>query len=140
MALFKEDYMVSPSGDIRLQSDLDNTELESGLYYCVDTVTISAASVSITASLWTVICISSETRTSLHCYTQIWIPADSSVTNQAAFIRTSESGSTWSNWSVLLSNSRGVQNGTAGDVRLVISNTQPAAISGVTQVWIDTSV
>lgn len=138
MALFKENYLIAPSADVRTQAELNSTEIEAGLYYCTNTITLTAGAVSITADKWSVICISSEVRTSLHCYAQLWLPSDNTP-NPTVFIRYSSGGSTWGAWNVLMSDKLGVQNGTAGDVRLVISNTQPAAISGVTQVWIDTS-
>lgn len=138
MALFKENTLIAPSADVRTQQELDSTTIEAGLYYCLNTITISAGAVSIQADKWSVICISSETKTTLHCYAQLWIPSDN-TSNPTIFIRYSSGGSTWGGWHVLMSNMLGVQNGTAGDVRLVISNTQPSAISGVTQVWIDTS-
>lgn len=138
MALFKEDIQVAPSVDIATLTQLDSTSIESGIYYCTQQKTITAGAITIQSSKWSVICISSESRTSIHCYAQLWIPSET-TTNPTAFIRYSASGNTWSDFSALLSNKLGVQNSSADDIRLVVSNTQPSAISGVTQVWIDTS-
>lgn len=143
MALAKEGVFVTPSTDVRTLIELDSTELEAGLYYCNSSKTITAGGIEVTSDTWTVMCISTINKSSMHCYMQLWVPVGTNISASDAtvFVRYSATGSTtYSAFQALTNNSHAVQNASGGDVRIVVSNTQPAAITGVTQIWIDTSV
>ena len=144
MAIFKQGTLIGPSTDYRTLTELEDVTIESGLYYCIDTKTITASSISITADKWAVLCISNDAKAQLHCLMQIWVPADSTVrTSVTPFIRYSDIlENTWSDFRAILTDrNAGVQNISDNpDVRMVVSNTQPQAVQGAQIVWIDTSV
>lgn len=141
MAVTQGNIFVAPSTDIKTEAELNSTKLESGLFYCNKSKTITAGSVSVTSDMWAVTCISNEDASTLHCFMQMWVPVQSSVgTKVTAFIRYSANGSTsYGAFRALLNDTQAIQNPAGGDVRVVMSNTQPAAIANVTQIWIDTS-
>lgn len=88
MAVAKNNILIAPSTDKRTLEQLDSVGIESGFYYVKEFRTIN----SVTANIWTVICISSEVKNSLHCFTQIWIPGTTgsdNLTSNRVFVRTS---------------------------------------------------
>lgn len=129
MAVIKQTTLISPSADYRTKNELDSLELESGMYYCNESVTIG----SVTSSLWTVFCVSNYDMRTLHCFTQIWIPSATGGTNlsdQHIFVRTSAlESATYSSFTEFTGGNSGPE--------LVVSSTQPSLSgSGETKIWI----
>lgn len=141
MAVAHGTTFVAPSTDVKTETELNSTKIESGLFYCNKSKTITAGSVSVTSDMWAVTCISNTDATNLHCFMQMWVPVQSSVgTKVTAFVRYSANGSTsYGVFRALLNDTQAIQNPAGGDVRIVMDNSQPAAIANVTQIWIDTS-
>lgn len=147
MAVAQGKYIVSPSSDIKTKAELDSIKIESGLYYCTESVTINAenelgSSIGVTSSRWTVICISNEQADKLACFTQIWI--DSSTPRSMMFIRYANSSlNAFTDFSMLVTSDylreNAVLNTHTEPVHIVVSDTQPTAETGITKIWIDTS-
>lgn len=146
MAVSRGDVYVSPSVDIKTKAELDSTKIESGLYYCTEEITITAtdalgSSISEISSRWTVICISTEYANSLNCYTQIWI--NSSTKPNHVFIRTLESDSSYSDFSLLVTadylKNSGVLNGGTQPIELFVQSMSPGVKEGTTRIWIEHS-
>lgn len=147
MAVSNGSIFVSPSYDKKTKAQLDNIKIESGLYYCSDSYTVSAVNefddgVAVTSSRWTVICISTEKATDLTCLTQIWI--DSSTPQSEMFIRYANSDKTgYTDFTMLITTdylkTNAVLNTHSEPVHVIVSNTQPEAETGITKIWIDTS-
>ena len=102
MGLAKKNIMIAPSTDKRTLAQLESVNIESGFYYVKEEKTINGT----TSDRWTVICISSEERESMHCYTQIWIQGATGTTQigtNKMFIRTSaEDSSAWSTFTSMV--------------------------------------
>ena len=146
MAVSRGATYVSPSVDIKTKAELDSTKIESGLYYCTEEITITAtdalgSNVSEISSRWTVICISTEYANSLKCYTQLWI--NSSTKPNHVFMRTLESDTTYSDFSLLITTdylkNSGVLNGSTQPVELFVQSMSPGVKEGTTRIWIEHS-
>lgn len=129
MAIIKRTTLIAPSADTRTLSELNVIDIESGVYYCNEGVTINGVS----SALWTVVCISNNDMQNLHCYTQIWIPSatgGTSRSSQAMFIRTSSTEATgYSDFSSAVVAS--------SNVKFEVSSTQPTlSENGETKLWI----
>ena len=147
MAVAQGKVIIAPSSDVKTKAQLDSVNIESGLYYCSDSVTLTAsnernANVSVTSDRWTVTCISTEHADSLACLTQIWI--DSANPQSKMFIRYANAAkSAYTAFDMIITSdylkTNAVLNTHSEPVQVVVSNTQPTAESGITKLWIDTS-
>lgn len=131
MAVAQGNIILAPSSDKKTKAELDSTSIESGLYYCTESVSICGY----TNNRWAVTCISNELRGSLHCFAQIWMPYPSGSAQLARpymFIRTSADGSTgYSGFSAMIPSNLNFE--------MYIQSTKPPVEPGKTKVWIDTS-
>lgn len=147
MAVAQGKYFVAPSLDVKTKAELNSVSLEAGLYYCTESITVSAtneqgSSESVTSSRWTVTCISTEDASSVKCLTQIWI--DSASPRDKIFLRYANSDmSEYTDFSMLVTTdylkNNVVLNTHSEPVHVVVSNSQPSAETGITKIWIDTS-
>lgn len=148
MAVARGQVIIAPSTDVRTKDELNNIQIESGLFYCTESVTVQAISetgsldVSHTDTKWAVTCISTETQNNVHCLMQLWIPC--SGRPEYTFIRTSTLDSEeYSDFSVLATadylKTHAITTNQSTPTKLMIQETQPAIESGKTIIWVDTS-
>jgi hypothetical protein len=144
MAVIRDGIVISPSVDtIDDATFFDSTTIEPGIYTLIASKTID----SLTASTWSVICLSTEDATGPLCYTQLWMPSSLSglsVAQQKVFIRSvNNNGTGFGDFTTLVNKdyvaSNTLVNKTSYPTELYIQNNRPSAVSGKTIVWIDTS-
>lgn len=129
MAVARNNVYVSPSVDIKTKAELDSTTIESGLYVCKEEVTIKG----VTSSEWTVTCLSTNIKDSLHCCTQIWTSVNLNKTPKL-FSRTSSLGeTTYSDFVSYASVNSDYP------VEFVVGTAEPTPEDGVYKIFIDIS-
>ena len=132
MAVIKDSTFAAPSTDKRSLTELDSVVIESGVYFCEESRTI----LNTTSDRWTVSCISTNTKDTLHCFTQIWIPGHTNTEqkNRRLFIRTAgATDPTYSTFSTFITSP------TDSVVELYVGGTQPPVEAGITKIWFDLS-
>lgn len=144
MAVTKLNTFVAPSMDVRSKDDLDSIQIESGMYYCSESITLNTTdidgeTIQVTSSNWSILCISNEDATNLICRTQFWID---NVSNKVLVRTIKPTMDAYNNFRLLVyadELQEHVINKATNPTEIYIQATSPGVQSGVNRIWINDS-